>query len=162
MIIGYLKEKIMDLSDLIAPEGVVTSLKAGTKKQVLESLSEHAAQLTGLDTSLILESLLQRESLGSTGLGGGIAIPHSKMTGLDHVVCLFARMARPIEFDALDEEPVDLIFVLLAPESAGADHLKALARISRILRDSKTVERLRSSNDASALYAMLTENVAAA
>ncbi len=152
----------MDLSDLIAPEGIITSLKAGTKKQVIESLSEHAAHLTGLEQSLILESLMQRESLGSTGLGGGIAIPHSKLTGLDKVVCLFARMAKPIEFEALDEEPVDLIFVLLAPETAGADHLKALARISRILRDNNTVQRLRGSNDKTALYAMLTENVAAA
>ncbi len=152
----------MDLSDLIAPEGIITSLKVDTKKQALTRLSEEAARISGLDQALIEESLLQRESLGSTGLGGGIAIPHCKLDGIDHVICLFAHLEKPIEFQALDEEPVDLVFVLLAPQSAGADHLKALARISRILRDSSTVENLRSSHDATALYAMLSNTVAAA
>jgi nitrogen PTS system EIIA component len=152
--------KPMDLSDLITPYGVIPALKAGNKKQVLQELSARAAKLTGIDEHEIFNILLQRERLGSTGIGNGIAIPHGKMSALTHIVGLFARLEEPIDFDAIDEEPVDLVFLLLAPENAGADHLKALARISRLMREPAAVEKLRSSREKEALYAVLTEPAA--
>ena len=147
----------MDLADLIAPEAVYPSLKAKTKKQVLQDLAQKASALTGIGAREILETLLQRENLGSTGVGRGIAIPHGRLAPLKSIVSVFARLEEPIDFEALDEEPVDLIFLLLAPEHAGADHLKALARISRLLREPTTIERLRASRDRAALYSVLTE-----
>jgi nitrogen PTS system EIIA component len=147
----------MDLGDLIKAEGVIPSLKAKSKKQVLHDLSQKAAELTGIDERTIFETLLQRERLGSTGLGRGIAIPHGKPPGLDRIVCLFARLESPIDFDATDGERVELVFLLLAPEQAGADHLKALARISRLLRDPLTIEKLKASRDSATLLAVLTE-----
>ena len=150
----------MLLSDFISPDSVVASLKAKTKKQLLQDLSARAARLTGLQERDIFDVLLQRERLGSTGLGHGIAIPHGKFAGLKRIVGIFARLAEPIDFDSVDGEKVDIVFLLLAPEGAGADHLKALARISRLLREGSAVEKLRASKDASALYAMLTEDEA--
>jgi PTS system nitrogen regulatory IIA component len=147
----------MDLGDLIRPDSVIPSLKAKTKKQLLQELAGRAARLTGLEERYIFDTLLQRERLGSTGLGQGIAIPHCKLSGLKRIVGIFARLAEPIDFDAVDGAPVDLVFLLLAPEGAGADHLKALARISRLLRESQAVEKLRVCKDATALYAVLTE-----
>lgn len=147
----------MELGDLIVPEAVVPALKAKSKKQVLQELADKAAGLTKLDARDIFETMLQRERLGSTGVGRGIAIPHGRMAGLKSIVCLFARLEQPVPFEALDDEPVDLIFVLLAPEQAGADHLKALARISRLLREPQTIERLRAAQDRAALYAVLTQ-----
>lgn len=149
--------RIMELGDLIKPEGVIPALRATCKKQALLDLSQQAAKLTGLDERAIFEMLLQRERLGSTGLGRGIAIPHAKMPGLDRIVTLFARLSSPIDFDSVDGEPVGLVFLLLAPEHAGADHLKALARISRLLRDPLTLEKLKSARDRTALHAVLTE-----
>jgi PTS system nitrogen regulatory IIA component len=150
----------MLLSDFISPDSVVASLKAKTKKQLLQDLSARAARLTGLQERGIFDVLLQRERLGSTGLGHGIAIPHGKLAGLKRIVGLFARLAEPIDFDAVDGEKVDIVFLLLAPEGAGADHHKALARISRLLREGSAVEKLRASKDTSALYAVLTEDEA--
>jgi PTS system nitrogen regulatory IIA component len=150
----------MLLSDFISPDSVVSSLKAKTKKQLLQDLSARAARLTGLQERDIFDVLLQRERLGSTGLGHGIAIPHGKLAGLKRIVGIFARLAEPVEFDAVDGAPVDIVFLLLAPEGAGADHLKALARISRLLREGSAVEKLRASKDAAALYAVLTEDEA--
>jgi nitrogen PTS system EIIA component len=147
----------MDLADLIAPEAVYPSLKAKTKKQVLQELAQKAAALTRIDAREIFDTLLQREHLGSTGVGRGIAIPHGRLAPLTNIVSVFARLEEPIDFEALDNEPVDLIFLLLAPEHAGADHLKALARISRLLREPSTIERLRTSRDRAALYSVLTE-----
>ncbi|KAB2915469.1 MAG: PTS IIA-like nitrogen regulatory protein PtsN [Hyphomicrobiaceae bacterium] len=147
----------MNLGDLISPEAVFPSLKVKNKKQALQELAQKAAALTGLDAREIFETLLQRERLGSTGVGRGIAIPHGRIAALPNIVSVFARLAEPIDFDALDEEPVDLIFLLLAPEHAGADHLKALARISRLLREPATIEKLRASKDRAALYSVLTE-----
>lgn len=152
----------MQLSDIITSQAVLPSLKAASKKQLLQELSNAAAKLTGLDARRIFESLLQREKLGSTGLGQGIAIPHAKFSELDRVHGLFARLAHPVEFDAVDEQPVDLVFLLLAPESAGADHLKALARISRLMRDPGLVSKLRGTDSAAGLYAVLTEPAASA
>ena len=150
----------MDLGDLIKPEGVIASLKAKTKKQALSDLAAKAAGVTNFEARTIFETLLQRERLGSTGVGRGIAIPHGKLPGLTRIVCLFAKLDEPIPFEAMDDEPVDLIFLLLAPEQAGADHLKALARISRLLRDPMAIEKLRASRDRAALYAVLTEPMA--
>ena len=147
----------MDLSDLIRPETILPSLKANGKKQAIQVLAEKAAELTGLDEREIFETLIQRERLGSTGVGGGIAIPHGKLAKLDRIFGLFARLPRPIDFEALDDQPVDLIFLLLAPEGAGADHLKALARIARHLREPGVAGNLRASADKAALYAVLTE-----
>jgi nitrogen PTS system EIIA component len=150
----------MDLGDLISPEAVFPSLRVKTKKQALQDLSEKAARLTGVGAREIFETLLQRERLGSTGVGRGIAIPHGRVPQLGKIVSLFARLPEPIDFEALDDEPVDLIFLLLAPEHAGADHLKALARISRLLREPSSIEKLRGSQDRAALYAVLTEPAA--
>jgi PTS system nitrogen regulatory IIA component len=147
----------MDLADLITPEAIYPSLKAKTKKQALQELAQRAAALTGVDAREIFDTLLQREHLGSTGIGRGIAIPHGRVAALRNIVSVFARLEEPIDFDALDSEPVDLIFLLLAPEHAGADHLKALARISRLLREPSSIEKLRASKDRAALYSVLTE-----
>jgi PTS system nitrogen regulatory IIA component len=146
----------MDLNDLLTPDAIIGSLKANSKKQAIQALAEKAAALTGIEEREIFETLLQRERLGSTGVGAGIAIPHGKLSKLDHIVGLFARMAKPIDFESLDDQPVDLVFLLLAPEGAGADHLKALARIARLLRESGVAGKLRASADKSALYAVLT------
>lgn len=146
----------MDLSDLVAPEGVIASLKATSKKQALQTLAGKAAELTGLAERDIFTTLLERERLGSTGVGHGVAIPHGKLPGLDRVVGLFARVNTPLDFEALDDQPVDVLFVLLAPEGSGADHLKALARIARVLRDDVIAEKIRSTDHASGIYSVLT------
>ncbi|MDP6832299.1 MAG: PTS IIA-like nitrogen regulatory protein PtsN [Alphaproteobacteria bacterium] len=146
----------MEMVELLAQDGVVANLKASSKKQALQELSQQAASLTGLHERMIFDVLLQREKLGTTGIGRGIAIPHGKMQELERLHGLFARLPKPIDFDAIDEQPVDLIFLLLAPESAGADHLKALARISRLLRDEAVCEKLRGADDPEALFALLT------
>lgn len=146
----------MDLADLLVPDGIVPSLKATCKKQVLQELSQYAAEMTDLDARSIYETLLQRERLGSTGLGRGIAIPHVKFRSLSKIICIFARLEEPVDFDSHDNEPVDIVFLLLAPEHASGDHLKALARISRLVRDPDTLERLRQASDQSQLYEILT------
>lgn len=150
----------MDLGDLISADSVIVSLAASSKKQALQMLSAHAARVTEQPEREIFDTLLQRERLGSTGVGRGMAIPHGKLNGLEHIVGLFARLEQPIDFESVDGEPVDLIFLLLAPESAGADHLKALARISRLLREPSMIDRLRASKDAVALHSLLTSEAA--
>ncbi|SKA03090.1 PTS IIA-like nitrogen regulatory protein PtsN [Consotaella salsifontis] len=152
----------MDLGDLIEQDAILPALKANSKKQVLQDLAQKAAELTGLAERDIFETVLQREKLGSTGVGNGIAIPHGKLEGIDRIFGVFARLAKPVEFDALDEQPVDLVFLLLAPESAGADHLKALSKVARLLRNPDTVEKIRSSRAASALYAVMTQSASRA
>src|SRR5262245_34251198 len=147
----------MDLSDLITPDAVIGTLKANSKKQAIQAIAEKAAPLIGIYKLKITETLLHREKLGSTGVGGGIAIPHGKLAKLERIFGMFARLPKPIDFEALDDQPVDLVFLLLAPEGAGADHLKALARIARHLREPGVAGKLRASGDASALYAVLTE-----
>ncbi|MGH6924776.1 MAG: PTS IIA-like nitrogen regulatory protein PtsN [Propylenella sp.] len=146
----------MDLSDLLKPEAVLPSLGAQSKKQALHEVCAAAARQTGLGEREVLETILQRERLGSTGVGQGVAIPHGKLRNLDTLVGVFARLSHPIDFDSLDDQPVDLVFALLAPEGAGADHLKALARIARVLRDPQVAQRLRVAADAKELYAVLT------
>jgi PTS system nitrogen regulatory IIA component len=145
----------MLLTDLVAPNAVIPALKVNSKKQALVELAAKAAELSGQNERTILEILQQREKLGSTGVGNGIAIPHGKLPKLAKLFGLFARLDRPIDFEALDGQGVDLIFLLLAPEGAGADHLKALARVARLLRDPDVARKLRDSRDAEALYAVL-------
>jgi PTS system nitrogen regulatory IIA component len=150
----------MDLSDLIEAKAILPALRANSKKQVLQLLSEKAAELTGLPEREVFDTILQRERLGSTGVGNGIAIPHGKLNGVKKITGVFARLENPVEFEALDDQPVDLVFLLLAPESAGADHLKALSRIARVLRDGSTVEKIRATADASAIHSFLSETPA--
>ena len=145
----------MPTTDLVAPNAIIPALKVNGKKQALQEIAAKAASLTGQSEKAILEILLQREKLGSTGVGNGVAIPHGKLPKLGQVFGLFARLERPVDFESLDGQPVDLIFLLLAPEGAGADHLKALARVARLLRDPEVARKLRSSSDAEALYAVL-------
>tara|TARA_R110000824_G_scaffold118960_14_gene272225 strand:- start:362373 stop:362837 length:465 start_codon:yes stop_codon:yes gene_type:complete len=149
----------MELEDLVSPEGVVAHLKVTSKKQTLQDMSARAAEITGLSERTIYETLLERERLGSTGVGHGIAIPHGKLAQLTRLHGLFARLDTAVDFESVDDQPVDLVFLLLAPEGAGADHLKALARISRLLRNQAVVDKLRASDDPDALFAILTEPV---
>jgi nitrogen PTS system EIIA component len=145
----------MLLADVIALDAIIPALKANSKKQALQELAAKAARLSGQNERLIFETLLQREKLGSTAIGNGIAIPHGKLPDLGSLFGLFARLDRPVDFESLDGQPVDLIFLLLAPEGAGADHLKALARVARLLRDPDIARKLRESHDAEAIYAVL-------
>lgn len=146
----------MDLSDLVQVSAILPTLKANSKKQLLQLLSERAAAITGLPEREIFDTVLQRERLGSTGVGNGIAIPHGKLAGVKQITGVFARLEQPVDFEALDDEPVDLVFLLLAPEGAGADHLKALSRIARVLRDAETVKKVRGTRDASAIHSLLS------
>ena len=143
--------------ELITPASIIANLRAGNKKQALQELARKAAELTGQHERMIFDVLLERERLGTTGVGQGIAIPHGKLSSLSRVYGIFARLERPIDFDAIDDPPVDLMFLLLAPEQAGADHLKALARVSRLLRDNSICEKLRGSTSADAIYALLVQ-----
>jgi PTS system nitrogen regulatory IIA component len=136
-------------------------VKATTKKQVLQEMAHKAALLTQLPERRIFETLTEREKLGSTGMGQGIAIPHGRVAGVEKMTGLFAQLDHPVDFDSMDDQPVDLVFLLLAPEGAGADHLKALARVSRLLRNQTICEKLRAAPQAATLYALLTEPSAA-
>lgn len=150
----------MTLDDIIDAQSVLANVKAQNKKQLLHDLSQALAKRVGIDSRVVFETLLTREKLGSTGIGQGMAIPHGKIATLDRVYGLFARLATPIDFESVDGQPVDLVFVLLAPGHAGADHLKALARISRLLRDPSVVAKLRGTDTEEGLYAILTEPAA--
>lgn len=147
----------MKINDLITLEAVIPNLKASNKKQALQELAERAAKIVGVDARLIFDVLLERERLGTTGVGQGVAIPHGKLAELDRLYGVFARLDHAIDFESIDDQPVDLFFLLLAPEGAGADHLKALARVSRLLRNKAVCEKLRGSESADALYALLIE-----
>jgi PTS system nitrogen regulatory IIA component len=147
----------MTLIDLISREAVLPSLKASSKKQALQELSEKAAELSGLPARVLFDALVQRERLGSTGIGSGIAIPHGKVADVERIFGVFARLDKPIDFEALDGEPVDLILLLVAPESAGADHLKALSRAARLLRLPSVTAKLRSTRDAGLMHNLLAD-----
>ena len=147
----------MEIAELLTPRSVIAQLRIGNKKQALQEIARRAASATGIAERRIYEVLNERERLGSTGIGRGIAIPHGKLDELPRLYGLFARLERPIPFEAVDNQPVDLVFVLLAPEKAGAEHLRALARVSRLLRDDKVCEKLRGTDNADALFALLTE-----
>jgi PTS system nitrogen regulatory IIA component len=148
----------MEIEDLLSsPAQVMPRLKVSSKKQALQDLARRAAEITGVHERQIFDVLLERERLGTTGVGNGIAIPHGKLADVKQMFGLFARLEHPVDFEAIDEQPVDLIFLLLAPEGAGADHLKALARVSRLLRDRAICEKLRGADQAEAIYALLTD-----
>lgn len=147
----------MRLADLLTSEAIIPALKASTKKQALQELSEKAGEICGLPAREIFDALLQRERLGSTGIGNGIAIPHGKLARVKSIFGIFARLERPIDFDALDGAPVDLVFLLITPEASGADHLKALACAARVLRDPGIVATIRATRDPSALYSIIAQ-----
>lgn len=148
----------MEVSDLLTVDSVIADLRVTSKKQALQEMSRHAAAITGLDERAVFDILLERERLGTTGVGDGLAIPHGRLQGLNQIYGFFARIEKPIDFEAIDDRPVDLIFLLLAPEGAGADHLKALARISRLLRGPAFCDKLRGANNRDALYALLSQS----
>lgn len=147
------------MKSLLLPDGVLGALHASGKKQVLQEMSRKAATLLDLSERDVADALIEREKLGSTGIGKGVAIPHCRMAGLEHVSGLFARLDPAIDFDAVDGQLVDLVFLLLAPADAGADHLRALATISRCLHNEGTCARLRGANTPDAITAILLEDV---
>lgn len=150
----------MEIHELLIPAGVIANLRVANKRQALQELARRVAALSGQDEHKIFETLLEREQLGSTGIGSGTAVPHGRLPNLAKPVALFARLEKPVDFEAIDEQPVDLIFVLLTPSAASADHLKALARISRLLRNRAMCTKLRGTDDADAIYALLTDRAA--
>lgn len=147
----------MELIELIDSDSVVANLRVTSKKQALQDLARRAGEITGVDERKIFDVLMERERLGTTGVGSGIAIPHGKLSELEKIHGIFARLEKPVDFQAIDDHPVDLIFVLLAPEGAGADHLKALARVSRLLRDDDICKKLRATAESDALFGILSE-----
>jgi nitrogen PTS system EIIA component len=152
----------MTIASLLSANAVITPLKANGKKALLQDIAAHASALSGLAEREVFEILLQRERLGSTGVGDGIAIPHGRVPGLESMFGMLVRTDKPVDFEALDGLPVDILFVLLAPDHAGADHLKALARVARLLRDRAVLDRVRSAHDAAAIYGIVTETAAQA
>ncbi len=146
----------MYISDILVPSAVLPLVRAGAKKQLFQAMARQAALLSGLDSEQILHTLLTREKEGSTALGGGIAVPHGRLEKLGRPFALFAHLDAPMDFDALDRAPVDLVAVLLSPVQAGVDHLKALAAISRLLRDRALCQKLRGCRDGDAMFALLT------
>lgn len=145
----------MNLSEFIDFTSIRTKLSAGNKRQLLQMLGQVASQKLGLEPGIVVDSILEREKLGSTGFGGGVAIPHGKVEGLSHVYGLVARLDEPVDFDAIDKMPVDLVFLLLSPPDAGADHLRALAAVSRLVRDAGAIEKIRGARDRDSLAAVL-------
>ena len=149
---------MIDIADLLTVRGVIAQLRASNKRQALQEIARRGTALTGISERRIFDALAERERNGSTGIGQGIALPHGKLAELPRLCGLFARLERPIPFEAIDNQPVDLLFVLLAPAAAGAEHLRALARVSRLLRDAATCQKLRGTDKSDALYALLTDN----
>ena len=145
-----------DFSDMLRPDAVQTDVIAKNKKAVFQHLATVASEILDADPKMIADRLAAREKLGSTGFGGGVAIPHAKLEGLAQVTVVFARLAEPVDFQAVDDLPVDLVFMLLSPTDAGAIHLKALARVSRLLRDKAFLEKLRGGGSPDAVYALFT------
>jgi nitrogen PTS system EIIA component len=147
---------VTDFSDLVTPAAVQEGVTAATRKAVLQQLGSVAADAYGLDAKMVSEALAAREKLGSTAFGGGVALPHARIAGLTQVVGMFLQLARPIDFQAIDDLPVDITFALLSPPDASAEHLKALARVSRAMRDRGFVAKLRGAGSPDAIYALLT------
>jgi PTS system nitrogen regulatory IIA component len=150
----------MELSDIIGVDAVRAPLKATSKKRLLQDLAEMAETVYGLPSETVYKALMERETLGPTGVGRGVAIPHARFEGVNRVIGLFVRLEKAVDFEAIDRQPVDLVFALFAPEAAGADHLKALARVSRTLRNESVCAKLRSTFDPSAIFAILTDSKA--
>ena len=152
----------MDIAQLLAADGVVLRSGASSKRQALHTVADTAARALGLNEDRVLESLLEREALGSTGLGSGVAVPHARVEGLERVVAVFVRLDTPVAYDAMDDRPVDLIFALFAPPSDGAEHLRALAAVSRALRSSEMRQQLRQARTADAIRALFVKDEAPA
>jgi PTS system nitrogen regulatory IIA component len=146
----------MEIGEFTAPQNIIANLRAANKAQLLKELARRAASTTGLNEGDILTALLDRERLGSTGIGKNIALPHARIRGLDRIHGFFARLERPIDFEAIDERPVDLVFLLLAPEDSGKDHLTALARVSRLFREPESAAKLRHAESAAEIHDILT------
>ena len=147
----------MGLSEFLSPDAVVFNLHASCKREALAMLADKAGALTGVPATAIRQSLMEREQLGSTGVGRGVAIPHGKIEGVGKIVGVFAKLDQPVDFEAVDDQPVDLVFVLLAPADATAAHLKALAKVSRLLRDERVREALRGAGSREALFAIAAD-----
>ncbi len=148
----------MELTELLSPEAIAPNLRTSSKKHLLQELANRASDLYGLEARSVFEALLERERLGPTGMGKGVAIPHARLTELTEIHGMFARLEKSVNFDSMDGEPTDLVFMILAPENAGAAHLKALARVSRTLRDASVCAKLRASADESSIFAILTDS----
>ncbi len=151
----------MTIQDILPVTGIKVIAAASSKKRLFHDLGDMADTCFGMDHTAVVDALLERESLGPTGVGHGVALPHARLPGLAQVCGLFIRLKKPLDFDAVDRQPVDLAFALFAPEKAGVEHLKALALISRTLRDENVCTKLRSNEDPSTIYTILTEANAA-
>jgi nitrogen PTS system EIIA component len=145
----------MPMTEFLKPDAVFSNVKMASKKQLLQFMSEKASEMTGISERDIFDTIMQRERLGSTGVGNGIAIPHCKMKTAVHLTGLFVRLDQAIDFDAIDDQKVDLVFMLIAPELAGADHLKALSKVARALRSADIVDAIRRAPDSGIIYDIL-------
>ncbi|WP_112321028.1 PTS IIA-like nitrogen regulatory protein PtsN [Oceanibium sediminis] len=150
----------MNITDILLPEAVHAPLRVQSKKRLFQEIAQATADRLPIEAETVISVLMERESLGPTGVGHGVAIPHGRLEGLEQVMGLFFKLETPVDFDSVDRMPVDLVFVLLAPKAAGAEHLKALARVSRLLRDEDTRAKLRSTSDAQAIFHILTADEA--
>ncbi|RAK59662.1 transcriptional regulator [Phenylobacterium hankyongense] len=148
----------MNIGELLDRNGIVLRVSAANKRQTLAVIAEIAARTFGLDAGVTLDALTEREQAGSTGVGHGVAAPHARLTGLDRMRGVFVRLEQPVEFDSVDDQPVDLIFALFAPKDAGTEHLRALARVSRLLRQPKLREHLRQARTVDAIHALLVQD----
>ena len=148
----------MKLSEIMSGNSIFMGLKSNSKRQLLQDLADKAAEITGINERTIFDTVLERENLGSTGFGEGTALPHGRFEGLDRVYGFFAKLNSPVDFDAIDGKPVDLVFMLLSPEGNGADHLTALAQASRILKDESLRSKLRQISSAPEIYAILNNH----
>ena len=147
----------MNISKILTEKNVFLGLKSGSKREFLQDLAQKASEASGIDALTIFDSIMERENLGSTGFGSGTALPHSRFSGLDKVYAFFAKPSYPLDFDAIDNKPVDLVFLLMSPEGSGADHLTALAMLSRILKDENTCGKLRQMSNSTGIFALLNE-----
>lgn len=145
----------MNIADIISKEAILDNIQASSKRELVQKMSNRIAALAGVDERIVFEAIWERENLGSTGYGEGVAFPHARIEGLDKVCAMFARLDEPVDFDALDGKPVDLVFMLISPENSGADHLTALATLSRILKTEGSCDKLRKARSADELYAIL-------
>ncbi len=148
----------MKLSEIMSGNSVIVGLKANSKRQLLQELAGKAAEITGINDRTVFDAVLERESLGTTGFGDGTALPHGRFAELNKIYGFFAKLATPVDYDAIDGKPVDMVFMLLSPESSGADHLTALAQASRILKDEATRNKIRQISSAQEIYALLNNH----
>jgi PTS system nitrogen regulatory IIA component len=148
----------MLMSKILVPQAVMTLSGVASKKRMMQEITDRAERVYGLDATLVLPALIEREALGPTGVGRGVALPHARLSGLEDIRGLFVRLDKPVNYDAVDRQPVDLVFALFAPDGNGVDHLKALATVSRVLRDPSFCSALRANDDANKLYALMTSD----